>query len=132
MGVAPWTNDSSAALPSARARAGRTKGTVSTAPRISLFVTAIAHLSAFGAIMAVTYGLMTLMGRSMQAAAYKQRSNAEQRIEAARLDVLDLGRQVSALMSTDALDRWAVSHGFSRPGLGKESSIGEGEKADRT
>ncbi|HXH61585.1 MAG TPA: hypothetical protein VNI20_09520, partial [Fimbriimonadaceae bacterium] len=101
----------------ARTRAGKTRGTVSTAPRVSVVKTAFLHLVGFAALSAVTFSLMTLMGRSMQAAAHKQRSNAEQRIEAARLDVLDLGRQVTALMSTGALDRWAVSHGFTRPGL---------------
>ena len=63
-----------------------------------------------------SYALLALAGHSMLSAATKARENAELRTESARMDVLEIGRQVTGLASDDSLDRWAESHGFVRPG----------------
>ncbi|MEX2243930.1 MAG: hypothetical protein WD716_08805 [Fimbriimonadaceae bacterium] len=116
MSVAPWINEASAALPSARTRKGKTRGSVSTAPRTSVIATACVHAAVLSVASLVFYGLFSLTGHSLLNSAYKQRVNSELRTEGARSDVLELGRQVSGLVSTESLDQFASAHGFERPG----------------
>jgi hypothetical protein len=117
MSVAPWINDASTAVPSVRKRTARTKGSVEVTARKGVLGRAAVHAGAFLVLSGGCYGFLSLMGHSLYSAAYKARSNAEMRTENARQDVLELGRQVSALVSTESLDRWARTHGFDRPGM---------------
>jgi hypothetical protein len=84
--------------------------------RTSALAVALRHAVAFVALSATSYGFFALMGHSLHSSASKSRGNSELRAEAARQDVLEIGRQLSSLVSTDSLDRWARSHGFARPG----------------
>lgn len=117
MSVAPWINEASTAVPSVRKRTARTKGSVAVTARKGVLGRAVAHAGAFLLLSGGCFGFLSLMGHSLYSAAYKARSNAEMRTENARQDVLELGRQVSALVSTESLDRWARTHGFDRPGM---------------
>jgi hypothetical protein len=85
-------------------------------PRRGVFASALAHAIGFFAVAGVAYGFFSLMGHSLYSAAYKARANSELRTKAAQEDVLEIGRQVSALVSTESLDRFARMHGFDRPG----------------
>ncbi len=116
MSVAPWINEGSTALPSVRKRTVKTRGAAAVTPRRGVLARAMAHAVAFTVLSGASYGFLSLMGHSLHSAAYKSRANAEFRTESARQDVLELSRQVSSLVSTDSLDRWARMHGFSRPG----------------
>lgn len=120
MGIAPWINENSATLPSAVTRNGRTRGTISTAPRLTLLATAFRHTIVFTIMTYMFFGVVTIMGRSLEASAISQRERAEVRTAGARADVIELGRQVTSLVSVESLDRWALTHGYFRPGLVNE------------
>jgi hypothetical protein len=117
MSVAPWINDASTAVPSVRRRTSRTKGSVEVTARKGVLGRVAVHAGAFLVLGVGSYGFLSLMGHSLYSSAYKARSNAELRTESARQDVLELSRQVGALVSTESLDRWARVHGFDRPGM---------------
>ncbi len=112
MSVAPWVTDAAKAMPAARRRTGKTRGAATTAPRVSIVRRSLAHAAGFVAMSAVFYGFLALLGHSLHSSALKVRENADLRAEGARADALELGRQVSALSSVDAVDRWARAHGF--------------------
>lgn len=116
MASAPWINDSTLSMPSASTRRGRTRGSVSTAPRAARLATACRHLIGFVIISYVFYGFTIIMGKSLESSARSQRQRMEVRTDGARTDVIELGRQVTSLVSVEALDRWALSHGYFRPG----------------
>ena len=116
MSAAPWITDRSANAPTARRRSGRNRGYVGTAPMTSLFAQALGHLAGFAFLTFVCYGFVSLMGHSMKSSAYRERVAAEFRTEGARADVLQLSSQVSSLVSTGDLERWAGAQGFARPG----------------
>ncbi len=116
MSVAPWINDASTARPSVRTRTVKTRGAAAVTPRRGVLARAFAHAVGFTVLSCAFYGFLSLMGHSLHSAAYKARANSETRTESARQDVLELSRQVSSLVSTESLDRWARMHGFGRPG----------------
>jgi hypothetical protein len=76
----------------------------------------VAHVAGFAFTTVVLYGFLSLMGHSLHSSALKQRMNADLRTEGAQQDVLELGRQVSGLLSADFIERWAKEHGFVKPG----------------
>lgn len=121
MGVAPWINESTATLPSARTRKGKTKGTVSTAPRTARLANACRHMGAFVVLTYLIYGVVTIMGRSLEASAVNQRQRMEVRTAGAQAEVIELGRQMSSLVSVESLDKWALTHGYYRPGLNQQT-----------
>lgn len=116
MSAAPWITERAAAIPTAKRNNGKTKSTVSTAPRVSLLRRVFAHVVAFAAMTGAFYGFFSLMGHSLHSSAMKQRQNAELRTAGAQQDVLEIGRQVSSLLSVDFIDQWAKTHGFVKPG----------------
>lgn len=116
MSAAPWITERAAAIPTAKSRKGKTRGTVGTSPRTSLVRRALTHVAVFSVVTGGFYGFFSLMGHSLHSSAMKQRQNAELRTEGAQQDVLELGRQVSGLLSTDFIDQWAKSHGFVKAG----------------
>lgn len=125
MGAAPWINENTATLPSAVTRNGRTRGTVSTAPRTTRILLVLKHMLAFTVMAYLLYGVVTILGRSLEASAVSQRQRMEVRTAGARTDVIELGRQVTSLVSVESLDKWAQSHGYFRPGLTKNSRADE-------
>lgn len=116
MSVAPWVNDKATAVPVARQRSTKTRGSVATTPRVPLLRRVAAHGLGFIVLSSVSYGFLALLGHSLHSSALKVRENNELRAEGAREDVLDLGKQVASLASTEALDRWAIAHGFVKVG----------------
>jgi hypothetical protein len=94
----------------------RTRGAAEVVKRTSVLEAAVRHAVAFVVLSAVFYGFFALMGHSLASAAHKARSNSELRAANARQDVLEIGRQVSSLVSSDSLERWARGRGFERPG----------------
>lgn len=116
MSVAPWITDESVRLPTARRKGRKTRGTVSTAPRLTVFKMVVTHMLGFAFLTCVCFGLATLMGHSMKTSASVTRASAEMRTEGARADVFALSGQLADLTSIEGLDRWASAHGFMRPG----------------
>jgi hypothetical protein len=116
MSAAPWITERAAAIPTAKRNNGKTKGTVSTAPRVTFLRRAIAHAVGFAIVTGAFYGFFALMGHSLHSSAMKQRQNAELRTEGAQQDVLELNRQVSGMLSADFIDQWAKTHGFVKVG----------------
>ena len=114
MSVAPWITDESPNLPTARNRR-KTRGTVSTAPRLTIFRMVVRHTFGFAFLCCVFFSLAALMGHSLKTSAGISRTSAELRTDDARADVLSLGGQLASLTSIEELDRWAAAHGFARP-----------------
>lgn len=125
MSVAPWITDESIDVPTARSRR-KTRGTVSTAPRLTIFKMVVRHTFGFALLCCVFFGLATLTGLSLKTSAGISRASAELRTDDARTNVIALGGQLASLTSIDALDRWAAAHGFARPG-GHSGSTDEKE-----
>ena len=115
MSVAPWITDESPNLPTARSRR-KTRGTVSTAPRLTIFMMVVRHMFGFAFLCCVFFGLAALTGHSLKTSVGISRASAELRTDDARADVIALGGQLAKLTSIEELDRWAAAHGFARPG----------------
>lgn len=116
MSAAPWISDNATALPSVRTRTARTRGAAQVVPRTKLLSRLFYHGAAFLVVCGISYGFFSLMGHSLFSAAQKVRANAEARTETARQDVLEVSRQLSSMVSSDSLDRYARMHGFGRTG----------------
>jgi hypothetical protein len=79
--------------------------------RIAL-VDVLAKACLFGAVAAVAFSTLSLVGHVKLEAARQQRLDAVRRASDARAAVSLLSRQLDRQTSPDGIDRWAADHGF--------------------
>ena len=123
MSAAPYTkiaNSRNTAAVAARARTtGRSTPRVRIKSRVasqnSTSVYALRKLSVFGTFMCLGFMLSTVTGQVMLEKSRNDGKRSLQLASEARKGEYAIRKQVDALMSTTAVEEWAMAHGFIAP-----------------